>query len=342
MPSFCRHGRLEANCPICSKKQKGGYAPIRPARRIAEPRQPAAAPAQRQRRGGAPRAGALHVRRLARAADDGYRHDLVPGVHATADARLLADELAFSVARLDELAVRPPGLYAEVAAAGAGGDAAEREEALWLAFLIAYLSPLEEADPWPGIAAARVAWATGELPALAGVPTGPRSAHDPARGERTVAAYRAWAARAGSQAAAFAGEPSWEPERRFDRAFERLALPGFGRAQRYELLTVLGHLGVLAVRPTSLQLTVEPLDRTVVAAKRAFGIGDAMELRHRVVRLASELDVPVEALDLALLNFNRAPNAPRITAGASAHADPERLALLRDALGVGEPDDLLA
>jgi hypothetical protein len=294
---------------------------------------------QRERRrqaSGSRGASDVRVRRLARAADDGYRHELVPGIHATADAARLADELAFSIARLEELDAAPPGLYAEVAAAD------DREEALWLAFLIAYLSPLDEGDPWEGIKAARVPWSTGELPALDGVPLGPRTAHDPNRGEQTVAAYRAWAARAGSQEAALSGDPGWAPERRFDRAFERLALPRFGRAPRYELLTVLGHLGMLDLRPTSLQLTVEPLDRTVVAAKRVFGIGDGMELRHRVTRLAAELDLPVEALDLGLLNWNRAPSAPRITAGATVDADPERRALLRDALGVGDPEDVPA
>jgi hypothetical protein len=273
---------------------------------------------------------------MARAADDGYRHDLVPGIRATADAALLADELAFSVARLEQLETDPPGMYADVA------GAEDREEGLWLAFLIAYLSPLEDDDPWAGIRAAHVPWSAGELPRLEGVPVGPRAAHDAARGERTVAAYRAWAQRAGSQEAAFAGDPSWDPARRFTRDFERLALPGFGRTPRYEVLTILRHLGVVDLHPTSLELTVEPMDPTVVTAKRALGIGDPTELRHRVSRLARELDVPIEALDLAFVNWNRPPNAPRITAGATIDADPERRALLRDALDAGEPEDVPA
>ena len=127
MPSFCRHGRLEANCPICSKR---GAAPGTPAGPRPAGRRPASAPrpaSTARRRGG----GDLKVRRLARAADDGYEHELVLGLRASADAAALADEIAFSVARLDELAADPPGLYAEVA----GAD--DREEALWLAFLIA-------------------------------------------------------------------------------------------------------------------------------------------------------------------------------------------------------------
>ena len=294
-------------------------------------RRPAPAPrpaSTARRRGGG--GGDLKVRRLARAADDGYEHELVLGLRASADAGALADELAFSVARLDELAADPPGLYAEVAGAG------DREEALWLAFLIALLSPLEAEDPWSAIAAARVPWSTGEVPDVAGAPRGPRGSSDP----RAPGAYRGWAARAGSQSTALEGDPLWAPERRFDRGFERLALPGFGRAQRYELLTVLRHLAVLDVRPTSLQLLGEQTDPTVVAAKRAFGIGIGMELRQRVTRLASELDVPIEALDLALVNWNRPPGQPRITAGSRrSEGDPERRALLREALGVGAPED---
>jgi len=324
VPSFCRHGRLEANCPICSKKAAASTTPARPARRPSAPRpvsssQPSIAARRRASRG----AGDLRVRRMARAADDGYDHELVPGIRATADGALLADELAFSMARLAQVRDDPPGLYAEVALAD------DAEEALWLAFLVAHLGPLQADDPWASIAAVRVPWGTGEVPDLAGAATGPRGSGD----ARTPPAYRAWAGRAGSQQAALGGDPSWAPERRFDRAFERLALPGFGRAQRYELLALLRHLGVLDVRPTSLQLTAEPMDATVVAAKRVFGIGEATELRRRAARLASELDVPIEALDLALVNFNRPPNQPRITAGATAEPDPAVRARLGGVLG---------
>ncbi len=65
----------------------------------------------------------------------------------------------------------------------------------------------------------------------------------PADRRRTAEAYRAWAGRAGSQQAAFTGDAGWSPERRFARVFERLALPGFGRARRFDLLTALGAAG---------------------------------------------------------------------------------------------------
>ena len=44
--------------------------------------------------------------------------------------------------------------------------------------------------------------------------------------------YRAWAERHGGQIAGLAGEESWTLQHRYDRAFERLGLPGFGRPTR--------------------------------------------------------------------------------------------------------------
>jgi hypothetical protein len=316
VPTFCRHGRLEATCPICSRKAQQGQA--------AEPRRATPRPARSSSSGRGPstRGGDLRVRRMARAADDGYEHELLPGLRSSLDAARLADEIAFAAARLDELAGDPPGLYAEVA------RASDVEEATWLAFLIAYLSPLEGEDPWASIAVARTSWASGELPMLEDVALGPRAAHDPARGATTLLAYRAWAARAGSQAQAFTGDPAWPDQRRFDRAFERMSLPGFGRAPRYELLVILGRLGVYDVRPWSLHLSTDPLDPTVVASKRVLGIGDPLLLQRRAAELVEAVGVPIEALDLGLTNWSR-PEGERITAGATVGVDGPR----RDAVG---------
>jgi hypothetical protein len=320
VPTFCRHGRLEATCPICSRKARQGQA--------AEPRRATPRPA-RSSSGRAPsaRGGDLRVRRMARAADDGYEHELLPGLRSSIDAGRLADEIAFAAGRLEQLEADPPGLYAEVA------SASDLEEASWLAFLIAYLSPLEGDDPWAAIAVARTSWASGELPMLEDVALGPRTAHDPARGASTLLAYRAWAERAGSQAQAFTGDPAWTDQRRFDRAFERLSLPGFGRAARYELLVVLGRLGVYQVRAWSLHLAADALDPTVVAAKRVLGIGDPLLLQRRAVDLVGAVGVPIEALDLALTNWSR-PEGERITAGATVGVEGPRRDAVGAALGV--------
>lgn len=252
------------------------------------------------------------VRRVRNASDDGYRSGLVPGLRSSEEARKLAEEVAFAATRLRLLASDPPGLYAEVADAGGGV-----EDRTWLAFLIAYLYPLEQDDPFAAIAAVRTSWETAAQLTLEAVETGPRSAHDPARGLETIGAYRAWAARSGSQAVAFGGEPGWNAERRFGRIFERLALPGLNRDARFELLSSLGILGLYQLTPATLALG--GADEVTVAAKRALGIGDALLLERRAAQLAEACSVPLAALDLALYNWER---GERATGGLGPEATP--------------------
>jgi hypothetical protein len=309
---------MQANCPICSKQD----APAEPAR---TPRPP------RSTRSATPRtpkaSSGIRVRRVERAPEDGYDNELVPGLRASLDGVRLASELAFSAARLEELASDPPGLYADVA------SAADPEEAAWLAFLIAYVGPGRGGDAWSELEAARVPWSTGELPALGGVAGGQRTAHDPGRGTATVEAWRAWAARSGGQVAGLRGDADWEPARRFARTFERLALPGFTRGPRYDFLVTLGALGVLPLEAGTLAVGKDALDPVVSAAKRVLGIGDAINLERRAAELARETGVPFAALDLALFNFG-VPEDERATMGARRTADPDRHAQIAAALGV--------
>jgi hypothetical protein len=158
--------------------------------------------------------------------------------------------------------LEPPGPYPEIAAEP------DLEEATWLAFLIAHGS--EE----------RPSWASGEAP------------------DRTADAYRAWAARAGSQAEALRGEPSWTPQRRFSRVFERLALPGFARAERFDLLSALGAAGRYELEAGELWLAAGE-DKTTEAAKRLLVSGDKLLLERRARELAEAAEVPLGALDRA-------------------------------------------
>lgn len=316
-PTFCRHNRFLENCSICRPPEPTRAAPKR-------------APSARARSasGATTRSarGAVRVRQLTQAADDGYRSEFVPGLKATADAERLAGELAFAHARLEEFADDPPGLYADIVTMD------DAEEALWLAFLVAFIVPLQDADDrFAAIREAHVPWASGELPRL-DVPRGPRTqAADVATGEKTVLAYRAWAQRAGGQRAALTGEPSWTPERRFDRVFERLSLPGFGRPGRYELLVSLGRLDVLDVRPSALKFTDDP---TTLAAKRVFGIGDTVLLERRARALADAVALPIDALDLALSNWGARGPAERATYGSKAVADEAERDVIAAVLGV--------
>jgi hypothetical protein len=266
MPLFCRHNRLTANCPICSRELEAelrAKAPPRPARTRTQ--------TARGSSGGTRPRGVV-TRKLARAADDGYRNALVPGLRATADAERLAAALTAAAARLE-----PPGPFPEVA------DEPDLEEATWLGFLLA----LAGSELRAAIVDGRPSWTSGEDPDLPGERT------------RTAAAYRTWVERAGSQAAAFRGEPEWSPQRRFGRVFERLAIPGFGRAARFELLVGLGAAGRYELEAGELQLAAGD-DATTEAAKRVLVSGDRLLLERRARELAGACEVPLAALDRAL------------------------------------------
>jgi hypothetical protein len=358
MPTFCRHNRFIERCPICSKTLPGQPSSGRPSR---QPTARRTGSAQAGRRRGT-REERVRVHRELRAADDGYRSALVPGLRASADALRLAEEIAFSSGRLRTLEREPPGLYAEVRAL-AGRNL---ERATWACFLIAYLSPLEGDDPFAGIRLALAAApeldlgsASGEppvLPDLSDIPLGPRTSHDPARGAETLLAYRQWVLRAsagvggagdarsqpsageraGGQSLAFTGDPSWSPQRRFERLFERLALPGLGRMARYDLLSTLGYLNLYELRPDSLHLAgasgLSADDPTSLAAKRAFGIGDPLLLERRAATLAQAAAVPLATLDLALANWG---SPRRATLGVPAEvSDESALERAADALGL--------
>jgi hypothetical protein len=260
--------------------------------------------ARRLRAGGQP----VRVTHERRAEDDGYRSELLPGVHASGEAERLAEEIAFANGRLLALGAAPPDLYREVRTQAES----DLEHATWTCFLIAYLSPLQGEDPFAGIRAAL----DGELD---GIALGPHTSHDPTRGTETLIAYRQWVKHAGAdggtgtvvggpQQRAFTGDPAWSPRRRFERLFERLSLPGFGRVGRYDLLVTLGRLGLYELRADSLHLVAAARgaaanDLTTLAAKRAFAVGEPLYLERRAQTLAETIAVPIETLDLALANW---------------------------------------
>ena len=188
--------------PSCARRRRRG----RPASAARRPRRGRAA---RPRRAPA----ALVTRKLARAEDDGYRNHARP--RPARDRRRRAARGRAADRRGAARAARP---YEAVA------TEPDREQATWLAFLLALVGP--DGPELPGRGRGRRAAVRGRRAARACRPAQARA----------VAAYRQWAARAGSQAAGFTGEADWSPRRRFARVFERLALPGLGRAPRFELL----------------------------------------------------------------------------------------------------------
>jgi hypothetical protein len=344
VPSFCRHNRFIERCPICSVTLPDHLAPAKRGAGGASSglrAQARSAGAAKSRAGGSARRSAtrrggeqLRVHREERPREDGYASELVPGLRASADAEHLAAEIGFAAGRLGGLEQAPPGLYGEIRELATAG---ELVRASWMCFLAVYLSPLSNEDPFRGI---RMALAEGESPLLADVPLGPCSSHTPARGAETLLAYRQWVARAGISTngvpLAFVGEEAWTAERRFERLFERLALPGFARGGRYELLVTLGRLGLYSLRAPSLELVAARggpgEDLTMLAAKRVFGIGEPVLMERRALALTQAAQIPLDALELALANW-AAP--ARATLGFPADTeDAEARRRAREVLGL--------
>ncbi|MCL2419571.1 MAG: hypothetical protein FWD04_09785 [Conexibacteraceae bacterium] len=284
MPTFCRHNRLLQNCTICAREQNFEARPVvsSSAPKSTQPREAAERGPGEARAPRAPRAprtpttrsaaNAVRVRQLARGAEDGFRSPLVPGLKSSQDAERLTEEIAFATWRLS--------LMEQVAAGEAVAEA-----------------PVS----WSEIAAdgdldART------LDAARHVLNGPRGLEDGTRLEEAVLGLEAWGGRSGGLPVAFSGETSWSPERRFERTFERLGgVHGLDRDIRYELLTLLGRLGLYELRAGKLFPGGE--NEATWAAKRALGIGDPLLLERRAAELAEACGAPIEALDLGLHNW---------------------------------------
>jgi hypothetical protein len=249
---------------------------------------------EKRPRSSASRSG-VKVRKLERGADDGYSSGLIQGCKSSVDAERLAEEIAFATTRLVLIASEPPSTFAAITDAGS-----DLEERTWAAVQW-------ELDPDADL----VSWTSGE----------------------GAEAYRAWAERAGSQESAIAGEAYWTPERRFERIFERLGSVGIDREPRFDLLVILGRLGLYELEAGKLFLVGE--NETTWAAKRALGIGDALLLERRSADLATACGVPLAALDLAFHNWG-VGGSRRTGRGVSDDLvpDPDVLAATRGALGV--------
>jgi hypothetical protein len=309
MPTFCRHNHLVQNCTICSRELNIQARPVvsSSAPKSTQPREAAAregAPATkasspRPRFGNGP--ARVKVRRLARGVEDGFRSKLVPGLKSSEDADRLAEEIAFAARRL------------EVMTLVAAGESREDVDPIWIEIA---------AD---GDMEART------MLALQTVLEGQRGCEDADREAETLAAYEAWAQRAGSQEAAFTGEAAWPAERRFERLFERLGgLPGMTRDIRFELLVLMGRLGLYDLRAGKLQLSGE--NEATWAAKRALGIGDPLLLDRRAAELAAACDVQLETLDVALHNWG---SGTREGLGFSPDAEVDELVLARSRSAFG-------
>ena len=174
VPTFCRHNRLEANCPICSRRARAGdhaaAAGGGPSRRAVS------TPSKRR----PPRAlaGDLAVRRMARAADDGYENDPSPACGRRSRPQT-SPTSSPSRPRGSKSCNRParPLRRGRRGARRRGGGLARVP--------IAYLSPLESDEPFAEIERARTTGPRVSCPTSRARRWGPAPAHEPSRGTRS-------------------------------------------------------------------------------------------------------------------------------------------------------------
>ena len=274
VPTFCRHNRLEATCPICARKRTDGRRRLEPRRATPRPARSASA--------------ARAVRRAAAACKR--------APHGARGRRRLR---ARAAARAAQLRRRGAAGRRARLRGGAPGRAVRptrpASTPTWRA------RPTSRRPPgWPSSSPTCRPWRAttrGRRSRAARTTLGVGRAAD-ARGRRARAARRA-RSRArridpaglprvgGARRLAGAGlhrRARVARQRRFDRAFERLSLPGFGRAPRFELLVVLGRLGRLRRAPVVAAALRRRARPDVVASKRVFGIGDPLLLQRRAAR----------------------------------------------------------
>ena len=211
VPTFCRHNALIQTCPTCRASRPSSLvrSSARARRGRPSPARPADVPAGR--------AGRLGAKVVLRRRSRGAASRPWGGRRLSGLARHRLE-----VKRGRRTARGGAGLC-RIPLSGASSTtrrgstrrwrapAGDVEERTWRSFLIVYPRLLEGEVPFSEIERVRTTWASGEMPDLDDVQTGPRTAHDPARGTRTLEAYRVWARRVGSQAAAFTGDDAWMP-----------------------------------------------------------------------------------------------------------------------------------
>ena len=284
---FCRHNRMTAKCPICSKEMEAelrAKAPPRPAG-CARPGRPARPPrrAAAQRRPRHAQARARRRRRLPQPARPRPARD-----RGRRAPRRRADDR-----RRAARAARP---YEAVA------TEPDREQASWLAFLLALIGP-DAPELQDAVAAAAPRFEDGapaELPRATRARSPPTASGPSATARRPPASpARPTGRRSAASPACSSGSrcPGWAA-RRASSCSPRSAPPAS-----------------TTLEPDQLQLGVED-DATTQAAKRILLSGDKMLLERRARDLAAATDVPLAALDRGVRAVGRPGHRDRAGRGA--------------------------
>ena len=107
MPTFCRHGRFEASCAICrQEKEKAEPKTVTPRAKGTAARRPSSS--VKSATGTSTRSRGVVTGKLQRAADDGFRSELLPGIRSTTDALALITHHTRKTRRKQERWRSPP------------------------------------------------------------------------------------------------------------------------------------------------------------------------------------------------------------------------------------------
>jgi Alpha-glutamyl/putrescinyl thymine pyrophosphorylase clade 3 len=272
--------------------------------------------------------------------------DWVPGLTLTLGAVLFAEEVARSVARIDGvrlLATDPlDGVGSDPA--DLAWDAwraivwhdrcGDKEEATWLAFLATHFGRREgDDDPWRSTRAVYSAFGEAVLSweRVVASPTdiskvcqghadecrrlkfaNHRKFETPRPGPPlgVDAVLRSYVEgiieRTGGSQAALFSVPNESPAGRFERLMRELRfVKRFGRTALFDLLTLLGNFNVYDLTPGRVHLVgaTGPLR----GAKTMFGGADKRTLEARANEMARRLDIPIQAVEDALCNWQKHP-----------------------------------
>jgi hypothetical protein len=211
------------------------------------------------------------------------------------------------------------------------------DEAFWMAFLFVQFGRSRSGGwryarevygrlgtgrwDWPSVSrepAAFRAWIEGEAEAIRhGGPGGfgnHRKYQSLCSTGETVETYVAWVGDGGSHEARFnvlAGTAGGDPKGTFAAAYRSMApVSGFGRTARFDYLTTVGRLGLLAIEPDRAYL--DGATGPLAGARILVGTASpAHELDGRLVALGAELGLTMDVVEDGVCNWQKSPSAFR-------------------------------
>lgn len=213
----------------------------------------------------------------------------------------------------------------------------DKEEAIWLSFLVTACGMLDHGDAWCSVRSLYGAFGDGEPWTWVRIRTNPAlfrawllqhraevrglefgnhrkfETRDPMKAGNIgdiVESYVAWVEGEGrgSQAAIFEeAVRSAAPGPSFEMLYRRIEVKRFGRTAKFDWLCLLGNLGIFPIAPAKCYLRGS--SGPLTGALRLFGGGEGRrsieELEREATELARAVGVPIEAIEDTLCNWQK-------------------------------------